>query len=620
MRKHLAAALFALFLTPAFGQVPPPVPALPDAPRLTTYSISGTTCACNIGYALYGDGTDYYSWVEVYLNGVRVNYNDATYGWTVTSPSGSLGSLPRPITNAVLTFTNTQTGTVQIVGARRPRRLSQFTENRGVAARDLNQALTDIIAENRETWDKVNDVTGRALISQPGNTVGLLPLPSLCAGGWLGFDATGLIPVCRQGGVGSGNITGPGASTNGHIPLWNNSTGSLLSDSGYSFAAPPAWGTTTPNVVDASVFNLGTLTQYTGALATVDGSFYSAQTDPTMVVATPTFDAATNGGAQFNVITTYSASIPDTSFRAQAVINSGTTAGGAGGGVYGGVLIQDAGHDPFGVLGVVRNVIGSTLVTPYGAAMWALIRGDVATGGGASSVDAFRITTENTDNQHARAGIYIYSSTALNAPDKGIIIANSMTSGLEMGGAGLVIPTNFEAFYNTGGSKVFGVSGTGVITGTGTSITGLPISTGLTGTGTGVLTALAVNTGTAGAFQVNNQSISLNNLTFSTTAPTISSGCGTGSPSISAPNGTAAFRITIGTGSGNTCVLAMPTAATAWNCVAFHAVGANIGTANASVIQTANTTSQVTLTNYSDIAGAATWVTGDIIGVNCTGF
>src|SRR5258706_497086 len=95
-------------------------------------------------FALFGDGTDYANWVEVWLNGVRYNFNDATFGWTITSPSGSLSTLARPITNAVLTFNAVQTGTVQIVGARRPRRTSQFTENAGVSARNFNQVLTDI--------------------------------------------------------------------------------------------------------------------------------------------------------------------------------------------------------------------------------------------------------------------------------------------------------------------------------------------------------------------------------------------------------------------------------------------------------------------------------------------
>jgi hypothetical protein len=214
----------------AFAQVPAPVPALPDTERRTSYSISGTTCACAINFQLYGDGVDFANWVEVFLNGTRVNFNDATFGWTITSPSGPIGNLARPITNAVLTFNSVQTGTVQIVGARRPRRTSQFSESAGVPARNINQVVTDITATLRELWDKDNDMTGRGLFSQPGVTLGPLPLPSACANGFLGFDATGLIPQCRVG-AGAGNMLGPLSATLGNAAVFG-ATPNLLTDAG----------------------------------------------------------------------------------------------------------------------------------------------------------------------------------------------------------------------------------------------------------------------------------------------------------------------------------------------------------------------------------------------------
>jgi hypothetical protein len=146
---------FSLLTTPAAAQAPPAVPALPDTQRLTSYAITGTTCACAVNFALYGDGTDVDQWLQVWINGVRYLSSDPTHGWVLSSPTGPLASIPRPITDGIVTFNAAQTGTVQIVGARRPRRVAQFPENRGVAARDLNQALTDIVAQNREEWDKV---------------------------------------------------------------------------------------------------------------------------------------------------------------------------------------------------------------------------------------------------------------------------------------------------------------------------------------------------------------------------------------------------------------------------------------------------------------------------------
>jgi hypothetical protein len=232
LRRIVLSLALVAGLVPAisFAQAPPPVPALPDSPRLTSTTLVSSTCACNVGFALYGDSTDYQSWVEVYLNGVLVNYNDATFGWTITSPTGPLASIPRPVTDGVLTFTNAQTGTVQIVGARRPRRTSTFAENRGVAARDFNLILNDMIAQNRELWDKTNDITGRGLFSQPGNTMGPMPLPAACAGNFLGFDVTGLNPVCAPGGPGSGNVVGPGSSTDGDFALFSGASGALLKD------------------------------------------------------------------------------------------------------------------------------------------------------------------------------------------------------------------------------------------------------------------------------------------------------------------------------------------------------------------------------------------------------
>ncbi|WBL82298.1 hypothetical protein I3J27_18370 [Bradyrhizobium xenonodulans] len=191
-RLILAFALMA-GLAPAFAQVPPPVPALPDTERRTSYSITASTCACNVGFALYGDSTDYANWIEVWVNGALIPQSG---NWTITSPTGSLATIPRPISDAVLTFTQVQTGTVQIVGARRPRRTSQFSESRGVAARDLNQVLTDLTAQNRETWDKINDVTGRIPRVPPGETLATLPVLAARANQGACFNSGGNLTSC----------------------------------------------------------------------------------------------------------------------------------------------------------------------------------------------------------------------------------------------------------------------------------------------------------------------------------------------------------------------------------------------------------------------------------------
>ena len=237
MKRTVAALLLALGLAgQVIAQAPPPVPALPDTQRLTTYSISGTTCACSVGFAIYGDSTDVDEWIQVWVAGVQYLSTDPAHGWSLSSPTGSLGSIARPITDAVLTFNQVQTGTVQIVGARRPRRVSQFSENRGVPARDLNQAITDLVAQNREQWDLIN----RALLGQPGEVLQAMPGASTRAGKFLYFDNTGLIPQFTTGGAGSGNVVGPISSTIGDLACWNNTSGTLVADCG-------GWRTATGN-------------------------------------------------------------------------------------------------------------------------------------------------------------------------------------------------------------------------------------------------------------------------------------------------------------------------------------------------------------------------------------
>lgn len=214
IRRLILAAVLMAGLNPAIAQVPPPVPALPDTERRTTYSLSGTTCICNVNFALYGDSTDYANWLTVWINGVQI----AQAGnWTITSPTGSLATIPRPITDAVLTFTVAQTGTVQIVGARRPRRTSQFNENAGVSARNLNQVITDLTAQNREFWDKINDTTGRSVRAPPGETMNILPPAAGRASMNACFDSNGMLTSCVGSSSGS-FAAGNGISFSGTNP------------------------------------------------------------------------------------------------------------------------------------------------------------------------------------------------------------------------------------------------------------------------------------------------------------------------------------------------------------------------------------------------------------------
>jgi hypothetical protein len=147
--------------------------------------------------------------------------------------------------------------------ADRRRRVSQFQENVGVPTRNFNVVLSDIIAQNREIWDKTNDMTGRGLFSQPGNTVGPLPLPSVCSSAFLAFDATGLNPVCVQISSADSLIT-PGSVVNGDFAVWSGTNGKALADGG-SFASPPPIGNVPPNTGFFTNIPFGGLNSVTSA-------------------------------------------------------------------------------------------------------------------------------------------------------------------------------------------------------------------------------------------------------------------------------------------------------------------------------------------------------------------
>jgi hypothetical protein len=254
MRKALAALLLAAALiglsTPALAAVCGPVPALPDTTRRTEYAgIVAQTGPFNVGFQLYGDGTDYGAWLSVWVNGVA---KVAVTDYTVTSPSGALGTLCLPITDAQVTFTAPQTGTIEIEGARRPRRASQFTAQPTLYA--FNEAFSDLTAQLRERWDR----EGRLLRTPPGETLAVLPPAATRAGTFLSFDGGGN-PSLASPSPGLGNVVGPNTSIVGHTASWANTTGTLLADGGatVSLANNNIWtGTNTFNPVSGDAITI----------------------------------------------------------------------------------------------------------------------------------------------------------------------------------------------------------------------------------------------------------------------------------------------------------------------------------------------------------------------------
>jgi len=106
---------------------------------------------------------------------------------------------------------------------------------------------------------------------------------------------------------------------------------------------------------------------------------------------------------------------------------------------------------------------------------------------------------------------------------------------------------------------------------------------------------------------------------ISGTAPTVSSGFGTGS-SITA-NGTLTFRLNVGTGGAATSgVIGLPTAATGWNATiqVFAPTATNLLQTTA---VTASTVSSITLTNYTTSTGAAVaWPASTVLVITCVAY
>ena len=218
------------------------------------------------------------------------------------------------------------------------------------------------------------------------------------------------------------------------------------------------------------------------------------------------------------------------------------------------------------------------------------------------------VLSANTGTYQLRNSLTIISSQAtanvrLGTSDAASPVAQLLDVQGVFAGNGNTAGANFTI----AGSKSNGSGGGDVIFQTTLSSAG-------SGTQNALATALTLKGGTQAASLSGDLQIA-GTLLISHTAPTISSGCGGGSPSISANNGASNFRVTIGTASGSTCVINMPTANAGWNCLANDL--STHTTANSTVMQTATGASQITLTGFSDITGAATWVSGDVIAVHC---
>ena len=151
LRRLILLAALA-FAGPVLAQAPP-VPPVADADRYQSFTVTSSTPSVALTFPVYGDGSD----LVVKLNGAAQPFGSGI--WTFSSVSGTpIGSIPRPITDGLVTFTTPPTsGTIEIIGAYRPRVTAMQTAA-GIARREFNQSFGQVVSTQRELYRALNQI------------------------------------------------------------------------------------------------------------------------------------------------------------------------------------------------------------------------------------------------------------------------------------------------------------------------------------------------------------------------------------------------------------------------------------------------------------------------------
>lgn len=252
-------------------------------------------------------------------------------------------------------------------------------------------------------------------------------------------DNAGILELKNSGGSwaaiaagGTGTVTHTsGTLTSGNFILGNG--GGDIKDAGYSVVPIGSGGTggTTKTWVDTSSNQPG-----------IAGGKSFSVTNPTLVVNDYVFNNGTTNnivGYAFDRQDTLGTTVNGPSMMVlRKIASTATIAGGDSVEViYGALLLDNAsGVDSGSVVGLVYNT-ATAPAAGSGRGLWGLIRGYAGNG-----VFGANVTSEVIDGQHPGAGVWINSSTSLNAWNIGMWVASAATYGVLVGGASSnVIPT-----------------------------------------------------------------------------------------------------------------------------------------------------------------------------------
>ncbi len=277
--------------------------------------------------------------VSVYVNGVLTT----AYTWPTSSTIQMTASAASLSGSTIMVVRNTGIASPDVT----------FTSG-GLDPADLNTVVLQQLYSEQEA----TDAASRTLQSPPGsNALGLLPSPAQCASATLGFDSTGLNPICVTI-TGGGSVVGPSSTTPGHLATWNSTNGTLLGDTpavisnsmlgamaAHTFKGNPTSSSAVPS--DMTAAQAWTLLQMGGGT----NSVLANGADPTGVAdSTAAFQAALNGAVS-GALNWGSVVIPCGKYKVSGV--SATVHSGQG------LTIQGGGAD----CTIIDSTTGSTPLT-----------------------------------------------------------------------------------------------------------------------------------------------------------------------------------------------------------------------------------------------------------------